>query len=143
MIAHDGGCLCGAIRYRVTGEPDVSAVCACRDCQYASGGAPAHLLVMHKNQLEILRGRPRAYWNFAESGNRIGRYYCETCATPLFQENAARRDVVMVRVGSLDDPSAFPPQAVVWTSSAQPWMTFDADLPTFEREPPETARSES
>ncbi len=135
MVAHDGGCLCGAIRFRVAGAPVASIACYCRDCQRASGGGPAHMLVLKKDQLEILRGRPRAYWNFAESGNRIGRHYCETCGAPLFQENAADREAAMVKVGSLDDPSAFAPQMSVWTASAQSWMHIDPDLPSFERDP--------
>ncbi|MDB5572757.1 MAG: uncharacterized protein JWN93_3940 [Hyphomicrobiales bacterium] len=135
MAAHDGGCLCGAIRYRVSGEPIASVACYCRDCQHAAGAGPNNMLLLKKDQLEILRGRPRAYWNFAESGHRVGRHYCETCGAPLFQETAAHRDMAMVKVGSLDDPSAFPPQTNVWTASAQPWMHVDASLPTFAQEP--------
>lgn len=141
-MTHDGGCACGAIRFRVSGEPAAVLLCACRDCRRASGGAPAHVLTLDKNQVEILRGRPRAYWSFADSGARVGRHYCETCATPLFLENAARRDIVQVRVGALDDCEPFAPQAVMWTKSAPGWMHFDAELVQFEGEIPEKAAVE-
>jgi hypothetical protein len=134
MAAYGGGCLCGAVRYRVDGEPMATIACHCRDCQHATGGGPAHMMVLKKDQLEILRGRPRAYWSFAESGHRVGRHYCETCGAPLFQENAAHREVAMVKVGSLDDPSRFPPQRNVWTASAQSWMHVDTHLPSFSQE---------
>jgi hypothetical protein len=130
-----GGCLCGAIRYEVKGQPKFSLSCHCRDCQYVSGGAPAHVMIMRSNDVAITRGAPIEHWTISMKSNRIARLFCEQCGTPLFAKNEMHPEFLSVKVGSLDDPSTFRPQANIWTRSAQPWHYFDAAIPHFEHDP--------
>ena len=51
MSKRRGGCLCGAVRYEFTGTPRIAVSCFCRDCQYSSGGAPAHAMIVKRNDL--------------------------------------------------------------------------------------------
>lgn len=133
MTTREGGCMCGAIRYKISGEPAAVVSCACRDCQRASGGGPVPSLVLPKEQLRLTRGRPRAWWSFAASGRRTARHFCEVCGTPLFGESTGDRGLLNVKLSSLDEPAAFQPQAIAWTSSAQPWMQLDPSVPHFLR----------
>ena len=135
MSGVTGRCFCGAIEYRVTGQPVASGACHCRDCQYVSGGAPAYVMLFPKDVVAITKGTPRAYWSVAETGNRVARLFCETCGTPMFAENAANPDFIAIKVGSLGDPGIFKPQGHIWIKSAQPWHYINSALPRWEKDP--------
>jgi len=134
MIKRLGGCLCGAVRYELAGKTRMGVSCYCRDCQYVSGGAPAHALIVSRQDLTI-SGATRTYWTEAESGRRVAREFCATCGTPLFSYTENKPGRVGLKVGSLDDPSQFKPQLAIWMASAQPWHTLDISLPRFQRLP--------
>ncbi len=135
QIKADGGCRCRAIRYRVEGSVLGAAACHCRDCQYVSGGAPAFVLAVPKKALTLLQGRPASFASTADSGAARTREFCGTCGTPLFAHDANYPDVLSVKVGSLDDPSWFRPEAEFWSSSAPPWHTIDRTLRVFSKGP--------
>lgn len=130
-----GGCLCGAIRYEVSADPMFQAICHCRDCQYVSGGAPANVILTPAAAITLTKGQTRVYWMEAESGARIGREFCENCGTPLFSELESQPQMKVIKVGGLDDPSAFAPALHIWTGSAQPWHRLNPDLPKFPKGP--------
>jgi hypothetical protein len=130
-----GGCFCGAVRYEITGKPKLAVSCHCRDCQYASGGAPAHALILLREHVRITKGAPKEHWSLSAKGNRIARLFCEHCGTPLFARNEAHPEFLPVKIGSLDDPAAFRPQANIWVCSAQPWHDLDPAIPRFDRDP--------
>jgi hypothetical protein len=134
-MAITGGCMCGAIRYEVTGEPITGFVCHCRACQYASGGAGANVMIVSRADSAILHGQPRTYWSRSDSGAQIGRQFCEECGTPLFSDLEAQPDLVIIKVGSLDDPTVFKPSANLWASAAQPWHKLDEEIPSFPQGP--------
>jgi hypothetical protein len=128
-----GGCACGAIRYEVSAEPIASGACHCRACQYAAGGAPSYAMVVPRPAFAITKGTPRAHWSRSETGNRVARYFCPDCGTPLHAESEAFPQVVSIKPGSLDDPSQFRPMVNLWVSAAQPWHHIDRALPKFEK----------
>jgi len=130
-----GGCQCGAIRYAITAEPMAAATCHCRDCQYASGGAPAHALLVAPAALQVLRGRAHEHAYQGDSGNRVMRSFCRDCGTPLFggTEGAG---YAIVKAGSLDDPEQFRARLALWTDSAPSWHHIDTAIPRFARNAP-------
>ncbi|MFO1082904.1 MAG: GFA family protein [Reyranellaceae bacterium] len=130
-----GGCLCGTVRYELSGPPRLGIDCYCRDCQYIAGGGPAHVLVASRGDLRIGRGTLKTYWTEAEGGGRVAREFCPICGTPLFSYTEKRPDRIGLKVGSLDDPSGFKPALAIWLSSAQPWHAVDIALPRFQRLP--------
>jgi len=132
-----GGCACGRIRYEASGQPIIFGSCYCRQCQYASGGAPSHAFLMLKSELKVMPAMPRAWRSTSEKGNQVTRYFCEQCGTPLFAESSANPAVVSIKAGSLDDPGVFKSSGSIWVSSAQPWHHVDPDLPRFDKEPPQ------
>jgi hypothetical protein len=127
--------MCGRIRYEATGEAVVTGVCYCRECQYVSGGGPAYAIVMLKADVKVTPAMPRAWWSVSDRGNRVARYFCEECGTPLFAENASIPTFVSIKPGSLDDPTLFKPSGSIWVKSAQPWHYIDPNLPRFDKDP--------
>ncbi len=130
-----GGCLCGAVRYEIFGPEQMEFSCHCRECQYVSGGAPSHVIVMRSQDVTITKGEPKEYWTISAKGRRVARLFCGECGVPLFGKNERLAQYLAVKVGSLDDPSGFRPQANIWTRSAQPWHHLDAAISRFKANP--------
>ena len=135
MSKFSGGCLCGEVRYEVTGNPHTCYSCHCRDCQYITGGSPNNAIYIPKAILKINRGKPSSYTSKSDSGSRITRFFCGNCGTSLYGESEIYQDSIVLKVGSLDDPSVFKPTMNVWVSSAQPWHYIDPDLPQYDKSP--------
>ena len=135
MTAIKGGCACGAVRYEFTGDPVMMGHCQCRACQRNSGtGHCSHIGVQAAT---FTLSGPIKYWDSkADSGNVVSRGFCTECGSPVSSKNSGVGFLAFVRATSLDDPSYFKPQMVVWTSMAQTWDPLDSSLPSFERMPP-------
>jgi len=126
-----GGCLCGAVRYESTGEPGFALLCHCRDCQRQSGSAFAAGWRVPAAGFRVTQGEPKLYVRAADSGNEITRAFCPECGTMLFLRVSARPDLVAIRVGTLDDPSGFRPEADIFVKSAQPWDYMNTAVPRY------------
>ena len=131
-----GGCLCGAVRYESTGDPLFSLQCHCRDCQRSSGTAFVAAMRVPSAGFRVTAGTPRRYVSKADSGNEVTRMFCGECGSPLYIQVSSRPDIVGLRVGTLDDPSEFRPEANIFTDSAQPWTHMDPALPQHPTYPP-------
>ncbi len=127
----EGGCLCGAIRYRLTGPSLFVSQCCCKDCQKATGTGHTTIVGIHKDQLAI-EGTPATYTNAGESGGSVTRHFCGTCAGRLYTSGDLPGDFIMVQAGSLDDPGAIAPQSVIYLKDAVSWDHFDPALPKYE-----------
>jgi hypothetical protein len=135
MANFEGGCLCGQVRYRVEAEPLASVACHCRDCQYASGGAEANGVVVPRAGFTLLSGKEQVYRSKADSGTEVWRSFCPVCGTPLFAGNGAHPEIMVIKVGTMADPSLFKRQVHVWMSSAPPWHLTEPGLPKTEKNP--------
>jgi hypothetical protein len=133
-----GGCLCGAVRYRSSAAPILARSCWCRTCQYLGAGN-ATVNALFKVDGFHVEGETRDFASPADSGNMIHRRFCPTCGTPMFAAAEARPHLIVVRVGTLDEPAAVLPGATIWTDSAPPWGCINETLPRFPRQPPPPA----
>ena len=129
-----GGCACGAVRFRLLQEPLTVRVCWCRECQYLAAGNGSVNLRIPRSAV-ALEGELRAWETTADSGNRVKRSFCGQCGTPVLSESSGVRDVVVVRVGALDEPDRYPPKQNIWTDSAPDWACVDTSLPGSPRQP--------
>ena len=128
----EGGCRCGAVRYRAEGEPAHHAVCHCRDCQMASGAPMVAWLAMPSEGFAVTRGEVASYT--APSGST--RQFCAQCGTPLFFVNeAVLPGIVDIQSVTLDDPDSVSPQAQIQIAERRVWVEKLDDLPRFERFP--------
>jgi hypothetical protein len=112
-----GGCLCKAVRYRISAEPIVIRECWCRVCQYLGAGSSAVNACFPSAALEV-EGVLTQYHCRADSGTLMQRSFCPACGTPVFSAAESRPHLVFVRVGTLDEPDAARPQVAIWTASA-------------------------
>jgi hypothetical protein len=133
-----GGCLCGAVRYRITAPPVVTRVCWCRVCQYLGAGSGTVNTCFPTSAITI-EGQLRDYRSIADSGNVMHRRFCAVCGTALFSEAEARPHLIFVRVGTLDDPELARPGVTIWTSQAPTWACIDASIPSLEKQAPPAA----
>ena len=133
-IPYEGGCRCGAIRYKCSAEPIASYHCYCRDCQRESGTAFGSRISINTPDFSLLSGEPKWYGTGPDDGERVHRYFCEACGSGIYSVNT-EIDIVFISVGSLDDPSVFQPTMSFWVSSAQPWVTVNENLTNFDTQP--------
>ncbi len=131
-----GGCRCGAIRYECSAEPLLVANCYCTDCQKATGGAMASVMVVPKASFKLLKGQPKQHEVIADSGKKIRRAFCPECGSRLFAMPDLMPDAVSVNLGNLDEPGRFKPTMAIYASSALPWAAIPADLQKFAKLPP-------
>lgn len=127
--------MCKAVRYEVTAEPMAVMDCHCRDCQYASGGSHTTAVVLPAASFRVTQGTPVRYTSTGDSGKPVTRAFCGACGSPLFSEPPAERAMVVVKAGSLDDPSWLKPGGALYVSSAQPWAPIDRTKMVFEKMP--------
>ena len=126
----DGGCTCGEIRYRLTDRPLFVHCCHCSWCQRETGAAFALNAMIETSRVQILSGAPRLTRTPSASGKGQEIARCPTCHVALYSHYAgAGRNVAFVRVGTLDDPSACPPDIHIFTSTKQPWLGLDDRVP--------------
>ena len=121
MQTIEGGCLCSAIRFRVSGEPLFSSVCHCATCRRASAAPTVAWLTFDRHRVEILSGQPHSY----RSSHGVVRQFCATCGSQLFYEHAERATTIDVTTVSLDNPSLFPPTMEVWLEHKISWQAVD------------------
>lgn len=127
-----GGCLCGAIRYEIHGEPKFVSQCCCKDCQKATGTGHTTIVGIHREQLAV-KGTPKTFTNRGESGGDVTRHFCGQCGGRIFTSGTLPGPIVMVQAGSLDEPGRITPQSVIYFKDAVSWDRFDPQLPRFDR----------
>lgn len=134
-MTFEGGCLCKSVRYRISAPPVTARQCWCRDCQYwAAGNATVN--AVFPSEAVSVTGTLSEYVSLAASGNVVRRKFCPQCGTPVFSAADVRPQVIVVRVGTLDDPNQITPAVTIWTDSAPKWACINESLPTFPRQPP-------
>jgi hypothetical protein len=129
MQTHQGGCLCSAIRFRITGEPVYSSICHCATCRRASGAPTVGWLTFNRNQVAMLTGHPRLY----RSSQGIVRQFCGTCGTQLTYEASSSPATIDITTVSLDDPNLFPPSLEVWLEHRLSWQSAHQNLAQHQR----------
>ena len=123
-----GGCLCGAIRYRVTRPIEKLILCHCTDCQKASATGASVNAVIPSDRFEIVQGTPKVFSRVVDSGNTLHRAFCGDCGSPIYTRRANAPQVTVLKVGTLDAPIAMKVAMNIWTDSARPWMHIDTTL---------------
>ncbi len=120
-----GGCLCGAVRYRVVGEPLWIENCHCGMCRRASGAPFVAWANFKLEHFRIVKGKPA---EFASSAEAV-RQFCSHCGSPLTFQKHSRPDQIDVTLGTMDRPEDLRPTAHIWTSSQISWIKLADGLP--------------
>ena len=123
--AHEGGCLCGEVRYAVRGEPVRTSVCHCAYCQHRTGTAFAVLPVFRAEAVALLRGETASYRHRSdESGRWLDTEFCPRCGTTVAIRVERSPGVVVIAGGTFDDPRWFRVDRHIWTRSKLPWVAL-------------------
>ena len=121
----DGGCTCRQVRYRMTSRPLFVHCCHCRWCQRETGSAFVLNAMIEADRVELLSGQPEMVLTPSESGKGQKIWRCPNCRIALWSNYSGAGDAVrFVRVGTLDNPDAMPPDIHIFTSSKQPWVVL-------------------
>lgn len=136
MADSEGGCLCSAVRYRISGAPSYSVICHCTSCRKASGAQSVAWLTFERKNFSWLKGAPRSY----SSSPGVTRTFCDRCGTPLTYENRGNADTLDVTTASTDDPASFPPTMEVWLEHRIVWEAVDGRIAHCPRGSPEAGK---
>ena len=129
----EGGCTCGAVRYRMTSKPMFVHCCHCRWCQRETGASFALNAMIEADRVVLLRGSPEAVDTPSESGKGQKIVRCPDCHIALWSNYAGAGDALhFIRVGTLDEPDRLTPDVHIYTSSKQPWVVLPPGTPAFE-----------
>jgi hypothetical protein len=131
-IPFQGGCSCGAVRYKCSAEPYTAFFCHCLDCQ-KNTGAPFSVDVIVPIDAVEITGELKGYKTTTDSNDEVTRKFCSKCGTPVLNQPHSFPDIIALKVSSLDDPGWIQPQAHLWTIRKQPWLRLGDDLPKYER----------
>ena len=131
----EGGCICGAVRYRLKGPPLAVYNCHCKDCQRQSGATHSMSMPIAREHLEPLGDAPVGFDKPADSGRVVRMMHCGQCGTVVWNEPLATPAILVVKPGTLDDSSWATPVGNIWTASRAAWVAIDPALVNFEGQP--------
>jgi hypothetical protein len=127
---HDGRCTCGAIRYRLTGKPLFVHCCHCSWWQRETGTAFALNAMIEADRVTLVQGAPETVQTPSHSGKGQKIVRCPVCRVAVWSHYAAAGDrICFVRVGTLENPGAMPPDIHIYTSTKLPWVVLNDDIP--------------
>jgi hypothetical protein len=125
----DGGCLCGGVRFRLTGKLGPAGYCHCKQCQRASGSAFAANAPVRTAYFQLTAGADLV--SEYESSPGKFRGFCRRCGSPVYSRRDTEPELRRIRLGTLDDDPERRPLAHVWVASKAPWHTITDALPQY------------
>lgn len=131
----EGGCNCGAIRYRIQGAPLAVAACHCTRCRRQSGSMYSVNLVVSPAAF-TMEGKPKVFEDKdTTSGEPVFREFCGDCGSPIRSILGANADIIAVKAGTLDNPDPYAPALHVFTRSRVAWVEIPEGTPQFKASP--------
>jgi hypothetical protein len=127
----EGGCACGAVRYRLVSEPLFTHCCHCLNCQRQTGSAFVINLLIEADRVKLLADEPQPVDAPRDDGSAQRIFRCPTCQVAVFSEYG-RPEVRFVRGGTLDEPSAVAPDVHIYTRSKLDWVRLPEAVPAFD-----------
>jgi hypothetical protein len=127
----EGGCACGALRYRLQSEPLIVHCCHCLNCQRQTGSAFVINVLIETDRVEVLEGAPQPVDVPRDDGSFQRIFRCRECQVAVFSEYTYP-EVRFVRGGTLDDPTGVKPDVHIFTKSKVGWVVIPEGMPAFD-----------
>ena len=127
-----GSCLCGGIRYEITGELLSISNCHCRMCQKAHGAAFASYAEAKVADLRVTHGQELI--SRYRSSPEAQRSFCSRCGSNLFFEPDETPNLFWVAAGGFDSEIQLRPSSHIFIDSKAPWFEINDDLPQHPRD---------
>ena len=128
-VTREGGCACGAVRYRLASDPLFTHCCHCLNCQRQTGSAFVINALIETDRVELLAEEPQPV-DVPRGRGKQTIWRCPTCQVAVFSRYT-RASVRFVRAGTLDDPSSVTPDVHIYTRSKLGWVTLPESVPAF------------
>ncbi len=132
---YEGGCLCGAVRYRLNDRPLAVYACHCNDCKKLSGATNIRVVLAARDALSYNGAELAKYRKRADSGREIDILRCASCGVRLWHEPLSAPEFVLIAAGTLDQPGWAAPAAHIWTERAAPGIAFEEDAISIGGQP--------
>ena len=129
-----GGCLCGALRYEITGEVKYAGLCHCADCQKSTGSAFAPYMGISSADFRYT-GAFAIFEMDLGDGRTSRRNFCPKCGSTIFGGDPDHGGMT-VYAGTLDDPAQFAPRNEIFIRDRRDWAHVPpGSIPEFEKLP--------
>jgi hypothetical protein len=115
----EGGCFCGEIRYRISGDPVFQLFCFCKDCRAISGTDGYAGYMVNESDFKLIQGVPVKHEKISRDKRTVVRHFCGTCGSNLWGKTEF--GLISVAAGTLDNPSLFKPTKKVFVEDAPDW----------------------
>lgn len=132
---YEGGCLCGAVRYRLSQRPLAVNACHCMDCKKLTGATHLLMLLAKRDGFAPLQGEVERYRKRADSGRELDIARCRQCGVRLWHEPLSSPALVFIAAGTLDDPSWAVPTSHIWIEKVSPGVLLQDDAIQVQGQP--------
>ena len=130
-----GGCMCGAVSYKITEAPIATGLCHCDRCRPQSGSAFSTVIFIRPSALK-LEGETAFFQDIGTSGLGVRRRYCPKCGSPLTSEMEVTPDLMFVKAGTIHENDWFTPDLEMFVVRRRAWVAPIPGVPQFEGNPP-------
>jgi hypothetical protein len=138
---HEGGCVCGSVRYRVQGNPEICQICHCRFCQRRLGSAFATIAYFDQRNVTFLQGELKEYEHHSdESARWLRMQFCSRCGTTVTHTAQMRPGQRAIAVGTFDDPEWPGIQRHIWIQSKRSWVSIPSGMAVFPQAAPGSSK---
>ncbi len=130
---YEGGCTCGAVRYRMESKPMIVHCCHCTWCQRETGASFALNAMIEADRVTLLQGEPELVATPSNSGGDQDICRCPKCHIAVWSNYSGAGDKInFIRVGTLDEAHRLPPDIHIYTSTKQPWVVIPEGMPAVD-----------
>ena len=128
--SYKGGCLCGKVRFEITGEIENIVYCHCSRCRKAQGSAFATNGNVEANKFIFISGEEEMTGYESTPGQK--KYFCRHCGSPIISKSITAPDKVRVRLGVIESGIKEKPMAHIFSTSKANWDEICGELPQYE-----------
>ena len=131
---HEGGCQCGAVRYRTSAQPKRAMACHCTTCKQRTGAPYGIGVYFADEDVEFIQGEMQAYTFHSDTSDRwIKNEFCQSCGTAVTWTLEMRPGLRAIAGGTYDDPDWYQLDAHIWSRSARSDMCYPEGMPIYEK----------
>ncbi|HEY9050259.1 MAG TPA: GFA family protein [Gammaproteobacteria bacterium] len=127
---YKGSCLCGAVKFEITGSIRNIVYCHCSQCRKAQGSAFATNGIVANEYFQLLTGEDKLTGYESTPGQT--KYFCKICGSPIISKTETKPDQVRIRLGTIEDDISERPLAHIFATSKANWEDICGDLPQYE-----------
>ena len=132
-----GSCLCGNVSYESSAEPNMTAICHCKNCQKQTGTAFSTIIAVPEDSMSFTdKGSFSEFLDTGETGGTVRRRFCKNCGSPIVSIVESVPGAAFIKAGTLEDRSWLEPTLHIWCDTAQPWVLIPDNKDRTPRNPP-------